>query len=167
MQESLNYDTIKNRFREIAFLNKGLRIEIKDERVEREQENVYQFMGGIQEFVADLTEKKNCIFPEPIYVDKIYKYKRKDENGVSQDATCEIEFSFQFTDTYTEKQIETKMIDLDEDSTGSSDSDEEPLPLQEVIVKMNNQITKLEQIKVEPETIEHNEIESLFQQNNI
>lgn len=60
------------------------------------------------------------------------------------------------------------MIDLDEDSTGSSDSDdEEPRPLQEVIVKMNNQITKLEQIKVEPETIEHDEIESLFQQNNI
>lgn len=59
------------------------------------------------------------------------------------------------------------MIDLDEDSTGSSDSDEEPRPLQEVIVKMNNQITKLEQIKVEPETIEHDEIESLFPQNNI
>lgn len=59
------------------------------------------------------------------------------------------------------------MIDLDEDSTGSSDSDEEPRPLQEVIVQMNNQINKLEQIKVEPETIEHDEIESLFQQNNI
>ena len=34
-------------------------------------------MGGIQEFVADLTENKNCIFPDPIYVDKIYNYKRK------------------------------------------------------------------------------------------
>ena len=56
------------------------------------------------------------------------------------------------------------MIDLDEDSDGSSDSDdEEPRPLQEVIVQMNNQISKLEQIKVEPETIERNEIESLFQ----
>ena len=97
-----NYDVLKSRLREIAFLNKGLRITIKDERFEREQENVYQFMGGIQEFVADLTENKSCVFPEPIYVDKIYKYKRKDENGVSRDATCEIEFSFQFTDTYTE-----------------------------------------------------------------
>lgn len=56
------------------------------------------------------------------------------------------------------------MIDLDEDSDGSSDSDdEEPRPLQEVIVQMNNQISKLEQIKVEPETIEDNEIVSLFQ----
>ena len=97
-----NYDVLKSRLREIAFLNKGLRITIKDERFEREQENVYQFMGGIQEFVADLTENKSCIFAEPIYFDKIYKYKRKDENGAIQDATCEIEFSFQFTDTYTE-----------------------------------------------------------------
>ena len=97
-----NYDVLKSRLREIAFLNKGLRIEIKDERVGKEQENVYQFMGGIQEFVADLTENKVCVFPEPIYVDKIYKYKRKDENGESLDATTEIEFSFQYTDTYTE-----------------------------------------------------------------
>ena len=97
-----NYDVLKSRLREIAFLNKGLRITIKDERFEKEQENIYQFMGGIQEFVTDLTENKSCVFPEPIYVDKIYKYKRKDENGESKDATCEIEFSFQFTDTYTE-----------------------------------------------------------------
>jgi len=97
-----NYDLLKSRFREIAFLNKGLRITLSDLREGKEQENVYQFMGGIQEFVADLTANKSCIFPEPIYVDKIYKYKRKDENGVAQDATCEIEFSFQYTDTYTE-----------------------------------------------------------------
>lgn len=99
---AFNYDTLKARLREIAFLNKGLRIELKDEREGIEQENLYQFMGGIQEFVADLTENKNCVFPEPIYVDKVYKYKRKDENGQSQDATTEIEFSFQYTDTYTE-----------------------------------------------------------------
>lgn len=99
---TFNYDTLKARLREIAFLNKGLRIELKDEREGIEQENLYQFMGGIQEFVADLTENKNCVFPDPIYVDKVYKYKRKDENGQSQDATTEIEFSFQYTDTYTE-----------------------------------------------------------------
>lgn len=97
-----NYDVLKARLREIAFLNKGLRINLKDERPEREQENVYQFMGGIQEFVSDLTENMNKIFTEPIYIDKVYKYKRKDENGQAQDATCEIEFSFQYTDTYSE-----------------------------------------------------------------
>ncbi len=97
-----NYDLLKSRLREIAFLNKGLRISIKDDREGKEQENLYQFMGGIQEFVADLTENKQCVFPEPIYVDKIYHYKRKDENGQPQPATTEIEFSFQYTDTYTE-----------------------------------------------------------------
>ncbi len=97
-----NYEVLKSRLREIAFLNKGLKINLKDERPEQEQENSYQFMGGIQEFVADLTENKNCVFPEPIYIDKIYHYKRKDENGQMQDATTEIELSFQYTDTYTE-----------------------------------------------------------------
>lgn len=99
---TFNYDVLKSRLREIAFLNKGLIIALKDEREGIEQENRYQFMGGIQEFVADLTENKNCIFVEPIYVDKVYKYKRKDENGKSVDATCEIEISFQYTDTYNE-----------------------------------------------------------------
>ncbi len=99
---TFNYDTLKSRLREIAFLNKGLRITLKDEREGKEQENIYQFMGGIQEFVADLAEKKSCIFPDPIYVDKIVNYKRKDEHGELHDATTEIEFSFQYTDTYTE-----------------------------------------------------------------
>ncbi len=97
-----NYDLLKSRLREIAFLNKGLRITIRDDREGMEQENLYQFMGGIQEFVADLTANKVCIFPEPIYVDKVYQYKRKDESGNSIPATTEIEFAFQYTDTYTE-----------------------------------------------------------------
>ncbi len=97
-----NYEVLKARLREIAFLNKGLIISLKDEREGKQQEDRFQFMGGILEFVADLTSNKNCIFAEPIYIDKVYKYKRKDENGNSVDATCEIEISFQYTDTYTE-----------------------------------------------------------------
>ena len=56
------------------------------------------------------------------------------------------------------------MIDLDgEDGSDGSDSDnDEPMPLQKVIVNMNNAITKLEQTKVEPETIEYSEIDQLF-----
>ena len=58
------------------------------------------------------------------------------------------------------------MIDLDEDSDmGASDSDvSEQVPLQKVIVQMNNSINKLEQtvVEVEPESIEHSEIEQLF-----
>ncbi len=107
-----NYDLLESRLREIAFLNKGLIINLKDEREGKKyedsegkkHENRYQFMGGIQEFVEDLStnNNKNLIFPSPIYVDKVYHYKRKDENGNAQDATCEIEFSFQYTDAYSE-----------------------------------------------------------------
>lgn len=53
------------------------------------------------------------------------------------------------------------MIDLDGESD-SSESDEDVVPLQQVIVKMNNSISKLEQTKVEPETIDHSEIYQLF-----
>ena len=52
------------------------------------------------------------------------------------------------------------MIDLDGGS--DSDSDEEVVPLQQVIIKMNNSINKLEQTKVEPETIDHSDIGKLF-----
>ena len=52
------------------------------------------------------------------------------------------------------------MIDVDGESDGSDNLD--PMPLQKVIVNMNNAITKLEQTKVDPETIEHSEIDNLF-----
>ena len=55
------------------------------------------------------------------------------------------------------------MIDLGENGESDSDSDVlETVTLQEVIVNMNNSITKLEKTKVEPETIEHSEIDELF-----
>ena len=55
------------------------------------------------------------------------------------------------------------MIDLDGESDSSSDSDDiKPAPLQQVIVNMNNAINKLEQTKVEPESIDHSTIDSLF-----
>jgi hypothetical protein len=52
------------------------------------------------------------------------------------------------------------MIDVDGESDGSDNLD--PMPLQKVIINMNNAITKLEQIKVDPEIIEHSEIDKLF-----
>jgi hypothetical protein len=52
------------------------------------------------------------------------------------------------------------MIDVDGESDGSDNLD--PMPLQKVIVNMNTAITKLEQTKVDPETIEHSEIDELF-----
>ena len=58
---------------------------------------------------------------------------------------------------------ESMLIDLDFGESDGSDSDaSEPLPLQKVIVNMNNAITKLEQSTVEPETIDHSDINNLF-----
>ena len=54
------------------------------------------------------------------------------------------------------------MIDLDGESDGSDSDNLDPMPLQKVIVNMNNAITKLEQTKVDPETIEDSEIDTLF-----
>ncbi len=97
-----SYEILKSRLREIAFLNKGLIINLKDLRPNKEQSDRFLFMGGIAEFVQDLTKNKNCVFDEPVYIDKSYEYKRRNENGVEVDAKCEIEISFQYTDTYTE-----------------------------------------------------------------
>jgi hypothetical protein len=58
---------------------------------------------------------------------------------------------------------ESMLIDLDFGESDGSDSDvSEPLPLQKVIVNMNNAITKLEQTTIEPETIDHSDIDNLF-----
>lgn len=93
-----SYDILKSRLREIAFLNKGLKINISDKREEHIAESSFQFMGGIAEFVQDLTTKKDCIFQEPIYIDKIYTTK----NAAGEQCPCQVEISFQYTDTYSE-----------------------------------------------------------------
>ena len=97
-----NYDTLKHRLREIAFLNKGLKINMEDKREGKEQQDVFHFLGGIKEFVQELTETKEKIFAEPIYIDKVYNYNRKDDKGNLVPAVCEIEVSFQYTDSYQE-----------------------------------------------------------------
>lgn len=93
-----NYETLKSRLREIAFLNKGLSIHVEDLRADREQHHDFQFMGGIAEFVQDLTSNKQCIFKEPIYIEKFYVTKTHD----GREEPSEIEISFQYTDTYSE-----------------------------------------------------------------
>ncbi len=84
-----NYDNLKSRFREIAFLNKGLTIGIRDAREGREKEDVFIFKGGIIEFVNYLNRGKETLFPEPIYINKVTK-------------TSEVEVSFQYNDSYVE-----------------------------------------------------------------
>ena len=86
---NFNYDTMKARFREIAFLNKGLKITLEDRRAGQEKKDIFIFEGGIIEFVDFLNKGKTTIFEKPIYIDK-------------RNPTNEIEICFQFNDGYNE-----------------------------------------------------------------
>lgn len=82
-----NYDTLAERLRESAFLLKGLKIELIDERGE-EQHDVFHFENGIEAFVSYLNEEKDVLHP--------VKYVE----GTQQE--IEVEFAFQFNDGYSE-----------------------------------------------------------------
>ncbi|HPN72385.1 MAG TPA: DNA topoisomerase (ATP-hydrolyzing) subunit B [Candidatus Omnitrophota bacterium] len=82
-----SYDTLSTRFRELAFLNKGVRISLTDERTDKEAEFYYE--GGIISFVEHINEKKN-----PVHKKIIYFYKEKD--GV------QTEIAMQYNESYGE-----------------------------------------------------------------
>ena len=84
-----NYDILKTRMREMAFLNKGIKIVLRDEREGREQERVFHYEGGIREFVKFLNKNREVLFPEPIYIEGV-------KNGVS------VEAALQYNDSYAE-----------------------------------------------------------------
>ena len=84
-----NYDILKTRMREMAFLNKGIKIVLRDEREGREQERVFHYEGGIREFVKFLNKNREVLFPEPIYIEGV-------KNGVS------VEAALQSNDSYAE-----------------------------------------------------------------
>lgn len=62
------YDVLANRMKELAFLNKGLKIKIRDERSKEPKEQIFQFNGGIVEFVKNMNENKEIINKKPIYI---------------------------------------------------------------------------------------------------
>lgn len=82
-----SYDTLANRFREMAFLNKGLKISIKDERTDKAE--TFHYEGGLAEFVVYLNRAKSPIHKEPIYF-----FQTRDN--------YEVEIAMQWTDGYTE-----------------------------------------------------------------
>ncbi len=84
-----NYDTIKARLRELAYLNKGLRIIIQDFREGREQKDEFYYEGGIAHFVEDLSKNKQPVFEKPVYFDVFY-------------GDTEVEVAIQYTETYNE-----------------------------------------------------------------
>lgn len=84
-----DYNHLKARFREIAFLNKGLTLSIEDKRGEESVKEVYCFEGGIVEFVDYLNKSKETLFEKPVYVDVV-------------NDTNEVEVAFQFNTGYNE-----------------------------------------------------------------
>ena len=84
-----NYETMKTRLRELAYLNKGLSIELADQRVEPERREVFCYEGGIVSFVEEMNKTKETIFPEVIYFDEKY-------------VDSEIEVAMQYNDSYSD-----------------------------------------------------------------
>ena len=64
-----DFDTLRTRFREMAFLNKGIRITLTDERAEPHQSKSYHYEGGIISFVEYLNRNKEPLFETPIYIE--------------------------------------------------------------------------------------------------
>ncbi len=63
-----DFDVLKTRLRELAFLNSGIKITFRDERLENPKEEILQFVGGINEFVKNIDEGKAVVPEEPIYI---------------------------------------------------------------------------------------------------
>ncbi|RIL32565.1 DNA topoisomerase (ATP-hydrolyzing) subunit B [Staphylococcus equorum] len=82
-----NYDTLQQRTRELAFLNKGISITLKDEREEEVREDSYHYEGGIKSYVEMLNETKEPLHDEPIYV-----HESKDD--------IEVEIALQYNKGY-------------------------------------------------------------------
>jgi DNA gyrase subunit B len=82
-----NYDLLANRFREMAFLNKGLRICLHDER--NEKKDIFHFEGGLAEFVEYLNRAKSPVHKQPIYI-----FHSRENH--------EVEIAMQWTDSYSE-----------------------------------------------------------------
>lgn len=86
----LSYDTLSNRLRELAFLNRGIKVGIRDERVKKEiKEQTFLYKGGISEFIEYLNRNKQPLHKKIIYVNRT-------KDGI------EAEVSLQYNDSYSE-----------------------------------------------------------------
>ena len=87
-----DFETLERRLREMAFLNKGIKITLKDEREGKKKEEEFHYEGGIKEFVKHLNTNK-----EPLHNDIVY-FEVKDK-------TREVEVALQYTDRYNEMML--------------------------------------------------------------
>lgn len=85
-----SFEKLSERLREKAFLNKGIRINIKDEREEEEKSHEFYYKGGIAEFVKHLNKNRSSLHDEPLYFEQV-------EGDIT------IEVAMQYNDSYDEK----------------------------------------------------------------
>ena len=83
-----NYETVKNRVRELSFLNKDIRIHLKDER--SGEEDKFHASGGIVSYVEYLNRKRTPVFQDPLYI-------------IGEKEQVEVEIAFQYFDGYSER----------------------------------------------------------------
>ncbi len=88
-----NFDTLANRLRELAFLNKGLKITLTDEREEPAKVSEFLFTGGIAEFIKHLNKSKNVLHDKPIY----FEGERDLPSG-----KLTMEVALQYNDSYSD-----------------------------------------------------------------
>ena len=93
-----DFDVLKDRLRELAFLNSGIIIYFRDERLETPKEEVLQFVGGINEFVSNIDSGKTVVPAQPIYI-----------NETKDDVITEI--SLHYNNSYSEN-IRTYVNDI-------------------------------------------------------
>ena len=84
-----NFDALSNRLRELAFLNKGLKITIRDERLSTPKVHEFKFDGGVKSFVEYLNENKTVLYKDPIFIEGV-------RDGV--DVECAIQYNAGFNE---------------------------------------------------------------------
>ena len=89
-----NFDTLAQRLRELAFLNKGLTITLTDERAEPAKQHEFHYSGGIAEFIRHLNKGKAVLHEKPIYIEG----EREMPNG----GLLSMEVALQYNDGYSE-----------------------------------------------------------------
>ncbi len=90
-----NFDLMASRMREMAFLNKGLKITVTDNRVEPQRQKSFCYEGGIISFVKHLNKNKDVLHPEPIYFEGSKDEPEKEE-------TASVEVAMQYNSDYNE-----------------------------------------------------------------
>ncbi len=96
-----NYETLANRLRELAFLNRGITITITDERADG-RSHQFHYEGGIVEFVKSLNDGKTVINPTPVYFAKEREIEKPTLDGGTRTEYVEVEICLQYNDSYIE-----------------------------------------------------------------